>query len=125
MDLRAQVAADMPLAVATPVRSEEGRKTIMDALGALSKGEEQPQEHIRGALAELRQWVATTATPPAPALAAASAVDTDLDEVVRKRKDTLDGLLSESEFEGETEDVKLSAEEKLLLREACEKTELG
>ena len=36
MDLCAQVAADLPLAAATPVRSEEGRKTIMEALDALS-----------------------------------------------------------------------------------------
>ena len=68
--------------------------------------------------------MATTATPPALALVAALLVDIDLDEVVRKRKDTLDGPLSKFEFEGETEEVKLSAEEKLLLREACKKTTL-
>ena len=79
---------------------------------------------MRGALAELRQWVATTATPPSPAPATASATDTDLDEVVRKRKDTPDGLLPKFEFEGDTEEVKLSAEEKLLLREACKRTKL-
>ena len=45
--------------------------------------------------------VATTATPPAPALAEASAVDTHFDEVLRKRRDTLDGLLAKFEFNGE------------------------
>ena len=99
----------------TPVRSEEGRKTIIEALDALSKGEEQIQEHMRGALAELRQWVATTATLRVPAPAAASAMTLI--------STTLDGLLSKFEFEG-TEEVKLSAEEKLLLREACNKTKL-
>ena len=123
MDIRAQVAADLPLAAGTPVRSEEGRKTIMEALDAHSTGEEQLQKQMRGALAELRQWVATTATRPAPAPAAASAMDNDLDEVVRIRKDTLDGLFSKIEFEGEIEKVKLSAEEQLLL--ACKKTKLG
>ena len=59
---------------------------------------------MRVALAELRQWVATTATLPAPAPAAASAMDTDFNEVVRKQKDTVDGLLSKFEFEGETEE---------------------
>ena len=47
-------------------------------------------------------------------------MDTDFD--VRERKDMLDGLLSKFEFEGETEEVNLSAEEKLLVREACKKT---
>ena len=37
---------------------------------------------------------------------------------------TLDGPLSKFKFEGETEEVKLSAEEKLLLREARKKTKL-
>ena len=58
------------------------------------------------------------------AVPAASGMDTDLDEVVRKRKDTLDGLLSTFEFEGETEEVKLSAEEKLLLHKPRKKTKL-
>ena len=49
-------------------------------------------------------------------------MDTDFDEVVRKRKDTLDGLLSKFELEGGTEEVKLTAEGKLLLREACKKS---
>ena len=97
-DLSAQVAADLPVAAATPVSSEEGRKTTTEALDALSKGEGQLQEHMRGALVPRRR------RPPAPA--AASTMDTDLDEVVRKRKDTLDGLLSNFEFEGETEEVK-------------------
>ena len=57
--------------------------------------------------------------------AAASAMDTDLDEVVRKRKDTLDGLLSKFEFEGETVEVKLSAEEAAAVCVACKKTKLG
>ena len=52
-------------------------------------------------------------------------MDTDLDEVVRKRKDTLDGLLSKLEFAGETEEVKLSTEEKQLLREAWKKESWG
>ena len=89
---------------------------IMEALDALSSGDQQLQEAMRAALAELRQWVATTATPPAPAPAAASAMDTDFDDVQRKRKDTLDGL---------TEEGQAYAEEKLLLREACKKTKLG
>ena len=38
MDLRAQEAADLPLAAATPVRSEKGRKTIVEALGAQAVG---------------------------------------------------------------------------------------
>ena len=43
----------------------------------------------------------------------------------RKKKDTLDCLLSKFEFIGETEKAKLTAEEtKLLLREACKKTKL-
>ena len=67
MDLRGQVAADLPLAAATPVRSEEGRKTIMEALDALSRGNQQQlQEPMRVSLAEVRQWVATTTTPPSP-----------------------------------------------------------
>ena len=41
MDLRTQVAADLPLAAATPVRSEGGGKTIMEALDALSRGDQQ------------------------------------------------------------------------------------
>ena len=53
-----------------------------------------------------------------------SGTDTDFDEVLRKRKDTLDGLLSKFEFDGETKEVKLTAEEKLLLREARKKTKL-
>ena len=69
--------------------------------------------------------MATTATHRAPALAAASTVDTDLDQVVRKRKDTLDGPLSKFDFEGETEEVKLTAMDKLLLREACDENEAG
>ena len=72
MNLLAQVAADLPLAASTPVRSQKRRKTIMEALGALSKGEVQLQKHMRGALA----------------------MDTDFDEVARKRKDTLDASLS-------------------------------
>ena len=79
------------------MRSEEGRKTIMEALPVLSRRDpQQLQERT-----ELRQWVATTATPPAPALAEASAVDTHFDEVLRKRRDTLDGLLAKFEFNGE------------------------
>ena len=77
---------------------------------------------MRVALAELRWWVATTATHPTPDPAA---MDTDFNEVGRTQKDTLDGLLSKFEFEGDTEEVKLTAEEKLLLREAHEKTKLG
>ena len=56
IDPRAQVAADLLLAAATLVRSEDGRKTTMDALDALSKGDQQQlQEHMRIALAEVRQ----------------------------------------------------------------------
>ena len=44
-----------------------------------------------------------------------------VDEVQRKRKDTLCGLLSKFECDSETEEVKLTAWEKLLLREACKK----
>ena len=109
MHLRAQVAADLPLAVTVAVRSEAGRKTIMEALDALPRGEGQLQAHMRDALAELGQWVTTTATLPLP-------MDTDLE-----RKDTLDGLLSKFEFEGEAEEAKLSAEEK---RGAYKKTKL-
>ena len=47
-------------------------------------------------------------------------MDTDFGEVVRKRKDTLSRL----EFDGATSEVKLTAEEKLPLREACKKTKL-
>ena len=47
----------------------------------MCSGEGQLQQQMRGALAELRQWVATTPTPPAPAPAAAPAMDTDIDEV--------------------------------------------
>ena len=42
----------------------------------------------------------------------ASATDTDGDEVQRKEKDTFDDLLSKFEFDGETGEVKLTAEEK-------------
>ena len=66
-------------------------------------------------LAELGQWVATMATCPAPAPVADMEMDTGGDEVQRKRKDTFDGLLSTFEFDGDTEQVKLTAEEKLLL----------
>ena len=41
----------------------------------------------------------------------------------REREDALVGLLSKFEFDCETEEV--TAEEKLLLREACKKTKLG
>ena len=37
MELLMQVAADLPLAAATPVQSEEGRKTIMEALDMRSQ----------------------------------------------------------------------------------------
>ena len=77
MDLRSQVAADLPLASASPVRSDEGRMSIMEALDVLSSGE--PQQPTHAALAELRQWVATTATPPAPTPVAASVMDTDFE----------------------------------------------
>ena len=72
------------------------------------------------ALAQLRQRVPTTATLLAQAPAAATDMRTD--DVQRKRKDTLGGRLSKSEFDGDTEDVKLAAEDKLLLREARKKT---
>ena len=52
-------------------------------------------------------------------------MDTDFNEVVRKLKNTFDGPLSKFEFEKETEEVKLTAEEKLLLRDAARKTKLG
>ena len=43
----------LPLEAATLVRSEEERKTIMEALDALSNGDQQQlQEHMRVALAE-------------------------------------------------------------------------
>ena len=44
---------------------------------------QQLQGHLRAALAELRQWVATTT--------ATTAVETDGNDVQRQRKDTLDG----------------------------------
>ena len=85
MDPSAQVAADLPLAAATRcVLRKDARRSW------LSKGDQQPlEEHMRVALVELRQWVATTATPPAPAPATASVMDTDFDEKVRKRRGTL------------------------------------
>ena len=71
----------------------------MGALGVLTRGDPlQLQEPTRAVL-ELRQWVATTATPPAPA--ADIDLDTGDDDVQRKRKDTLDGLLSGFEFDSE------------------------
>ena len=79
---------------------------------------------MRAALAELRKRVTTAAVPQAAAPAAASAMDTDCDEVHRKRKDTLDGLLSKFELDGETEEVKLTAEKSLFLSEAWKKTKL-
>ena len=72
----------------------------MDALDVLSRGDpQQLQEPMLAALAELRKWM-VTATPPAPA---ATTMDTDGDEVQRKRKDTIDGPLSKFDFDGETE----------------------
>ena len=67
--------------------------------------------------------MATTVTPPAPAPAADMEMDTGGDEVQRGTR--VDGVLSKFEFDGETEEVKLAAEEKLLLREACKKTKPG
>ena len=60
------------------VRRKDARRSLR-----ISQGEEQLQEHMRGALAEPRQWVATTATLPVPAPAAARAMDTDLDDARR------------------------------------------
>ena len=55
----------------------------------------------------------TTATPRSRAPAAATDLETDGDDQQRKRNDTHDGLLCKFEFDGETEEVKLTAEEKL------------
>ena len=49
MDLRSQVAADLLLAAATPVRPEEERETIMKAPDVLSRGAQQLQEPMRAA----------------------------------------------------------------------------
>ena len=57
MDLRSQMAADLPMVSATPMRSEEGRETIMGALDVFTRGDSQQlQEPMRAALAELWQW---------------------------------------------------------------------
>ena len=85
--------------VSTPVRTEEARKTIMDAVDVLTSSDtQQLQKPMLGASAELRQ----TLCAPAPAAA------TDMETATmgrRKRTDTLGGFLSKSVFDSETEDV--------------------
>ena len=53
------------------------------------------------------------------------ASQTDSDDVQRKRNDTRDGLLSKSDFGGETEEVQHTAEAKLPPREKVQENEAG
>ena len=124
MDLRVQVAPDLPLAAATPVRSEEGprrlwklwlrsEKTINSnfwstcALRWRSSGSWWPRRRRSQPrlVQRHRQW---------------TLISTRWSGSGRRRSTTY----SKFEFEGESGEVKLSAKEKLLLREARKKKKL-
>ena len=112
------------MASASPVRSEKRRKTIMDALVCTHKRRlsATPGAHARG-ITKLRQCVWPPMATPL-ARAPATDMETDSGDVQRQRKDMLGGLLSKFEFDGETKEVNLTAEDWLLLREACKKRKL-
>ena len=88
VDLRSQVAADLPLAVGTPVLSMENLQND-HGCHLIKQPSATSGVHARCA-AVLRQWVAT-ATPSAPAPASAMDTAFNEDDVHRMRKDTLDG----------------------------------